>query len=553
MITVFGAARSSRHMRPAGPVIWAAVMLLVSLGSSVACSAAEPAGSVAPPISCRDLARLPVRGLDTTIIAAEEVPAAPAGTVLPGFGPGKVTVAIPAHCQVQGTIDAHSGPDGKPYGLTFALALPDDWNGRFLFQGGGGLNGTLSPPLGEVAAGNRPALARGFAVVSTDGGHRGAGFDPSFMVDQQASLDFAFNSVPTVAAVAKEVIAAHYGKLPSHSYFTGCSTGGREGMEAVERYPQLFDGVISGSPAMRTGYSNLALGWAAVAFNRIAPRDSATGKPVPGGAFSAADRRLIVQGVLQACDALDGRKDGMIFNVRACRRRFDPAVLMCKGAKAPGCLSRAQVGALKTAFGGPVMPGGWRIYSPFPYDTGIGSQPPAIFPPGLLLTSTAGPVSGGKLPLSIDLEAEVARVHASALQQLTDTYAWTNLSTFAHHGGKQILYHGMSDAWFSAFDTLAYYERLARDNGGVEKVRGFDRLFLVPGMGHCGGGPATLDQFDFLTPLVKWVEQGVAPDAVKATGRDFPGRSRPLCAWPRHAQYKGRGNPADAASFVCRR
>ena len=198
------------------------------------------------------------------------------------------------------------------------------------------------------------------------------------------------------------------------------------------------------------------------------------------------------------------------------------------------------------------MPGGWRIYSPFPYDTGIGSQPPAIFPPGLLLTSTAGPVSGGKLPLSIDLEGEVARVHASALQQLTDTYAWTNLGTFAAHGGKQILYHGMSDAWFSAFDTLDYYERLARDNGGLEKVRGFDRLFLVPGMGHCGGGPATLDQFDFLTPLVKWVEQGVAPDAVIATGTDFPGRSRPLCAWPRHAQYEGRGNPADTASFVCR-
>lgn len=530
----------------------AALMLLVSVGLWQASAAAVPAGSASPAKACSDLTRLAIRGSRVAINTAEEVPSAPAGTEVPGFGPDKVAVAVPAHCQVRGVIDARTGTDGKKYGLAFALALPDAWNGRFLFQGGAGLNGTLSPPLGATAAGNRPALARGFAVVSTDGGHHGAGFDPSFLADQQASLDFAFNSVPTVTGVAKRLIADYYGKLPLHSYFSGCSTGGREGMEAVERYPSLFDGVISGSPAMRTGYSNLALGWAAVAFNRIAPRDPATGKPVPGGAFSPADRRLIVRGVLHACDGLDGLEDGMIFNVKACRRRFDPDVLMCKGPKAPGCLSRAQVGALKAAFGGPVMPGGWRIYSPFPYDTGIGSQPPAIFPPGLLLNSTAGPVSGGKLPLSIDLEAEVARVNASAVQQLIDTYAWTNLGTFAAHGGKQILYHGMSDAWFSAFDTLDYYERLVRDNGGLQKVRAFDRLFLVPGMGHCGGGPATLDQFDFLTPLVKWVEQGVAPEAVTATGRDFPGRSRPLCAWPRHARYKGHGNPEDAASFACR-
>lgn len=539
-------------MRGEKPAARAALVLLLSLGLCEAAAAAVSARGASPAKACSGLTRLAIGGSRMVINIAEEVPAAPSGTVLPGFGPDKIAAAVPAHCQVQGTIDAHTGTGGKQYGLAFALALPDAWNGRFLFQGGAGLNGTLSAPLGATAAGSRPALARGFAVVSTDGGHRGAGFDPSFLADQQASLDFSFNSVPTVAGVAKQLIAAYYGKLPSHSYFSGCSTGGREGMEAVERYPSLFDGVITGSPAMRTGYSNLALGWAAAAFNRIAPRDPATGKPVPGAAFSPADRRLIVQGVLQACDRLDGLEDGMIFNVKACRRRFDPAVLMCKGPKAPGCLRRDQVGALETAFGGPVMPGGWRIYSPFPYDTGIGSQPPAIFPPGFLLTSTAGPVSGGKLPLSIDLEAEVARVHGSALQQLTDTYAWTNLSTFAAHGGKQILYHGMSDAWFSAFDTLDYYERLARDNGGLEKVRGFDRLFLVPGMGHCAGGPATLDQFDFLTPLVKWVEQGAAPDAVIATGRDFPGRSRPLCAWPRHAQYKGHGNPADAASFVCR-
>src|SRR6185437_3062345 len=295
----------------------AALMLLVSVGLWQASAAAVPAGSASPAKACSDLTRLAIRGSRVAINTAEEVPSAPAGTEVPGFGPDKVAVAVPAHCQVRGVIDARTGTDGKKYGLAFALALPDAWNGRFLFQGGAGLNGTLSPPLGATAAGNRPALARGFAVVSTDGGHHGAGFDPSFLADQQASLDFAFNSVPTVTGVAKRLIADYYGKLPLHSYFSGCSTGGREGMEAVERYPSLFDGVISGSPAMRTGYSNLALGWAAVAFNRIAPRDPATGKPVPGGAFSPADRRLIVRGVLHACDGLDGLEDGMIFNVKA--------------------------------------------------------------------------------------------------------------------------------------------------------------------------------------------------------------------------------------------
>lgn len=509
-----------------------------------------PSGSAAPARACRSLVQREIAGTDAVITKAEIVPAAPAGTVPIGLGPGKVPVAIPAHCSVAGEIDRHTGPDGKSYGLTFALALPDAWNGRFLFQGGGGLNGALRPPLGAEAAGDRPALARGFAVVSTDGGHRAAVFDSSFMADQQAALDFAFNAVPTVAAVAKRIVASYYGRPAARSYFDGCSTGGREGMESVERYPTLFDGVITGAPAMRTDYSNIALKWAAVAFNRIAPRDSATGKPVPGAAFSRTDRELIVNGVLKACDALDGLEDGMVFNVRACR--FDPVALQCKGAKTAGCLSREQVQALHTAFGGPVAAGGRRIYAAHPYDTGIAAEPPSLLPAGFLLNSTAGPVGGNELPLSIDLEAEAARADSDALQQLIDTDRWTNLSTFAAHGGKQIFYHGMSDPWFSALDTLDYYERLTSANGGPEKARGFARLFLVPGMGHCQGGPATLDRFDMLTPLVDWVERGKAPDAVIATGKSFAGRSRPLCAWPLHAQYRGSGNRNSASSFTCK-
>ncbi len=532
----------------------AGVVLALGVGSSMMHAAEARAPVVSPAIppakSCSAVAGEQLPGSGVTIDRAEHVAAAPAGTVRLGFGPERNAVLLPAYCRVEGTIDAHTGPDGKRYGLTFALALPDAWDGRFMFQGGGGLNGTLNPPLGAGAAGDRPALARGFSVVSTDGGHRGAGFDASFMADQQASLDFAFNAVPTVAAAAKQLIARYYGKPAARSYFDGCSTGGREGMEAAERYPSMFDGIITGAPAMRTDYSNMALKWAAVAFNRIAPKDPATGKPVPGGAFSVEDRKLIVSGLLEACDALDGLKDGMIFNVRACH--FDPAVLACHGPKAAGCLSAEQVEALHVAFGGPVDAAGRRYYASHPYDTGIAAQPPVLLPAGFLFTSTAGPVSGNALPLRIDLDMEEAAAQANAEQQLIDTDRWTNLSTFAAHGGKQIFYHGMSDPWFSAFDTLNYYERLTRDNGGPDKTRGFARLFLVPGMGHCAGGPATLDHFDLLTPLIDWVEQGKAPESVVATGRSLPGRSRPLCAWPLHAQYKGRGNPNDAASFECR-
>jgi feruloyl esterase len=518
---------------------------LVLFGASAASAQPPPR----PAMSCTAMAGKSIAGL--VISEAEQVPAAPANTVQVGFTPAdKNAVPFPAYCRIQGVIGARTGQDGKPYGLTVAIALPDDWNGRFLMQGGGGLNGNLAAPIGAVAAGDRPALARGFAVVSTDGGHRSpAAFDASFLTDQQATLDFAFNAVPTVAGAAKQVVAQYYGRPVRRAYFTGCSTGGREGMEAAERYPFLFDGIVTGAPAMRTGMSNLGLKWAAVAFNRIAPKDPATGKPIPGGAFSPADRQLIVDELLKACDGLDGVKDGMIFNVRACR--FDPAALACKGPKASGCLSPEQVDALSTAFAGPTSPSGRRIYAGHAYDTGVAASAPGSIP-GFLLNSTAGPVAGGDLPVAMDVVAEEAKANASPDQQLIDTYNWTNLSTFYGHGGKQLFFHGVSDPWFSALDTLDYYERLAHDNGGADKLAQSSRLFLVPGMGHCGGGPATLDRFDLLSSLVDWVEQGKAPEQVSATGADFPGRSRPLCAWPLHAHYKGQGDSQNAANFECR-
>src|SRR5690348_9708217 len=200
-----------------------------------------------PAIHCEALAGVGLPGSTLAIEKAEAVPDAPAGTVQVRPGePQTVGVAIPSYCRAEGVIDRRSGVDGKSYAIGFAIALPDRWNGRFLFQGGGGLNGTVNPPLGAVASADDPALARGFVVVSTDTGHKGAVFDASFMKDQQAALDFAYVAVGKVTTVAKQIIAQYYGEPAEHSYFVGCSTGGREAMLVAEKYPSYFNGVVSG-------------------------------------------------------------------------------------------------------------------------------------------------------------------------------------------------------------------------------------------------------------------------------------------------------------------
>jgi hypothetical protein len=150
-----------------------------------------------------------------------------------------------------------------------------------------------------------------------------------------------------------------------------------------------------------------------------------------------------------------------------------------------------------------------------------------------------------------DVDAEAAVANGNPTARLADSYSWTNLSSFSSHGGKLIFYHGVSDPWFSAKDTIDYSERMAAANGGADTVSNWSRVFLLPGMGHCGGGSAALDRFDLLTAVVNWVEHGTAPDSVVATGNAFPGRSRPLCAWPAHARYKGQGSTEDAANFAC--
>src|SRR6185436_1035571 len=220
--------------------------------------------------------------------------------------------SLPAHCRVSGVLDPRSGRAGQAYGIGFAIALPAKWNGRFLFQGGGGLNGSVAPPLGAQFAGEHSALERGFAVATTDSGHRGAVFDASFFGDQQAAVDFLFQGVARTTVVAKAIVARYYGKPSAHAYFVGCSTGGREAMIMSQRFPDYFDGIVAAAPAMRTSFSNLGLRHAATALNAIAPV-GADGKPQTRAALSDPNRSLLIDGILEACDALDGNRDGLIF------------------------------------------------------------------------------------------------------------------------------------------------------------------------------------------------------------------------------------------------
>ncbi len=455
-------------------------------------------------------------------------------------GTGLPPLVMPPHCLVQGVINAREGAGGVAYGIRFELALPTDWNGRYLLQGGGGLNGVVRPPVGPVASGDRDALSRGFAVASHDSGHRGAVFDDSFYADQRAALDFAETAVLTVTQATRPLVEAFYGEAPHHSYMTGCSTGGREGMLASQRYPELFDGIVIGAPAMRPGHSNLAMEHAQVLLNATLP----AGAEGPAG-FTPAELALVDREVLRQCDALDGAADGMVANVEACRA-FDPSALQCAPGESEGCIAPARVEAMRLGLASPQESNGRPIYVPYPWDTGITYAGPGL--PGFLPRGQGGPLGPPSTARDLDIDARMHEVRWDAVGRLTDTAYWTNLSTYLGRGSKLIYFHGVSDPWFSAFDTWDYFQR-ARAANGAEAWDNAARFYMVPGMMHCAGGNA-FDSFDLLGPMVDWVEGGEAPGAVTASRRDSDAQM-PLCPHPSYAHYTG-GDAGDAGSYECR-
>jgi feruloyl esterase len=532
----------------------------------------------APLKTCADLGQA-FRFDQTRVDTASSVPAG--GLKLAGQ-------PVAEHCLVKGVMHPRKGSDGRDYAIGFEMRLPKEWNGRFYYQGNGGLDGNVRSAEGALGGGPLTgALMQGFAVISSDAGHTGAQ-TPYFGSEAQSRLDYGYQAVAKLTPMAKALIASAYGKAPDRSYIGGCSNGGRHAMVEAAR-GQAYDGYLIGAPGYRLPNAALAQLWGAQQWATLSvPNATAQHPMVPtaripdlSGAFTKAERQLVAGAILGKCDALDGAKDGMVQATQACQSRFNLAtdVPTCTGERNGACLSAAQKTVIANVFAGGRTADGRSIYAAFAYDPGLAADnwatwkfanAVALDP---LAVGTVFSVPPGMVdPLKVDISARLPMFSATS-----DVYRESGLSLMTppghenpvnhtrllDRGAKVVLYHGVADAVFSAEDTRQWMLRLDQALGG--KADRLARYFPVPGMAHCSGGPST-DQFDLLSPLVKWVEQGVPPQAVPATARGAgngggvnadlpadwaPNRSRPLCAHPTVATYKGTGSIEDAASFRC--
>jgi feruloyl esterase len=501
---------------------------------------------------------------------------------------GTLTLAgqpVPAHCLVTGNMHSRvSSVDGQTYAIGFEMRLPAQWNGRFFYQANGGTDGNVVTATGAFGGGPQThALLQGFAVLSSDAGHTAAQ-NPGFGADPQARLDYGYQAVGKLTPMAKSVINTAYGKGPDRSYLGGCSNGGRHTLVGAARYADQYDGFLAGSPgfnlpkaATRSIYRGQQ--YATLVADPTTPSGLGT-------AFTLAERKLLSSAVLAKCDALDLAADGLIQDSAACQAAFnlDTDVPTCAGARDGTCLSAAQKTVIANNFKGPKTSAGNPVYASFPFDSGHGGAgiafweftAPLVLDPGavgIIFKTPPEAVTGFNPPafaLGANIDTLVAQIGAtnatyteSGLSFMTPPNP-TDLSKLKNRGAKVIVYHGQSDPIFSVNDTAALFDGLATANSG--DASNFARLFRVPGMGHCSGGPAA-DQFDLITPLVAWVEQGKAPDSVIATARgagntgganaDVPAtwaanRTRPLCPYPKVARYSGSGSLEVAASFVCK-
>jgi hypothetical protein len=540
-------------------------------------SPAQPAALLG---TCEALAG-PLGALANTVITATTSIAA-----------GTLTLAgvpVPAHCRVAGRMfDRVSPVDGKSYTINFEMRLPLAWNGRFWHQGNGGIDGAVVTATGTFGGGpTTGALMQGFAVLSSDAGHDNAQVGgPAFGIDPQARLDYGYQAVGKLTPIAKQTIGVAYGKGPDRSYFGGCSNGGRHTLVTAARYADQYDGYLAGAPGYNLPLAALANIFGGQRYASLLTAD-ATGSPVTpavlGTAYTLAERTAVSNAVLARCDALDGVTDGLIQDTRACQRAFNfmRDVPTCSGARDGTCLTPAQKIAIEPIYRGATTRNGERFYAGFPYDSGFGAGGIAFweFTAPLALDSGAVgqifkvppvPAIPPTFSLDLDIDATLAQLFAtdatyteSALQFMTPPQA-TQLNDVRARGAKMLVYHGVSDQIFSVKDTERWYRGVDHHSGG--RAEQFVRLYEVPGMGHCSGGPAT-DQADFLTPLVQWVEQGVAPGSLTASARgvgnaggvnaDLPAawaanRTRPLCPYPSVATYKGSGSVESASSFECR-
>ncbi|WP_249660954.1 tannase/feruloyl esterase family alpha/beta hydrolase [Variovorax sp. PCZ-1] len=512
------------------------------------------------------------------------------------LGAGAQTTAYnaPEHCLVKGKMHERKGVNDQDFAIQFEMRLPKDWNGRFYYQANGGIDGVVQLALGAHGGGPLTgALAQGFAVISSDAGHTGRQ-NPRFGEDPQARADYGYLAVGKLTPMAKQLIAAAYGKAPDRSYIGGCSNGGRHAMIAASRYQNDYDGFLIGAPGYRLPNAAVAQMWALPGWQALAtPGASMTHPFNPSAtianlntALSPAERQTVATAILGKCDALDGAKDGLVQDTAACQKAFDlnRDVATCasgSGARNGSCLSAEQKTQLTAVHTGGKTRGGSVLYSSFPWDAGISAANWAQwkFVNSQILDPAAGyifmtPPRSIPNPFALNVDEAYAAIYAtnaafpeSANTQITPPgkFSPENLIPLRQRGAKILAYHGVSDAIFSHDDTAAWINRVNDSQNG--KAAEFARYYPVPGMAHCGAGGPTVDQFDPLTPLVNWVERGVAPQQIIATARgtgnaaganaELPkdwsaNRTRPLCPFPSKAMYNGSGNIEDAASFSCK-
>lgn len=494
---------------------------------------------------------------ETTITEAEIVAAG--SFIPPGPAPSADALAslkaLPQFCRVQGfiapTSDSH---------IEFEVWLPvAGWNGNVLGVGNGGFAGTLNyvvTPANNVP-GMAQALQSGFATSSTDTGHKANGIDAKWALGHPEKIvDYGYRAIHETAVRTKAIVRAFYGQDPKHSYFSSCSNGGRQALMEAQRFPEDYDGIIAGAPAVPMTHVFLAFAM-----------DMQQTEANPAGYINETKLPALDAAVVAACDALDGLKDGVIDDPRKCH--FDPGALLCRGEDSDTCLTQPQVDALKKIYegtrtskgeqlypgflpGGEAGAGGWRAWF-----TGAGPGKSAQYQ----FATQGGAYILFQNPewdyrtLNLDRDSKIADDTAGLRINANDP----NLKAFRNRGGKLILFHGWSDAALAPTGTIDYYQRVASTMGHKE-ADSFSRLYMVPGMQHCSAGPGPNSfREQILSALDGWVAKGTVPDKIIATRYKTDGnvasgvaRTRPLCPYPQVAHYNGSGSIDDAANFACR-
>ena len=489
-------------------------------------AALVPVPAVTAAGTCGSLSSLALPHATITLAQAVE-----AGPFTPPGNADERPRAMPAFCRVAATLKPTSDSD-----ITIEVWMPaSGWNGKYEAVGNGAFSGSIAYPAMMTA------LAKGYATSSTDTGHTGnnAAFAPGH---PEKVIDFGWRAVHEMTIASKAIVAAYYDAGPKFSYWNGCSAGGRQAMKEAQRFPSDYDGIIAGAPGLDwTGRAAQAVRVA----KALETNESAR--------LSPSQSQLLHHAALQACDAQDGLKDGLIADPTRCV--FDPAVLQCKAAATDACLPQAQIETARLIYSPATNPKTRREIAGLAPGSELGWTQT-----GWTASARATGLDQFRFLVFNDPAWDVQKFNVETdIARAEDTDGGTinaldpNLRPFIDRGGKLIQYHGWSDPQISPFNSTQYYTRVLDAIGGAVNVGNSYRLFMAPGMGHCAGGEGP-NAFDMVGALEQWVEHGNAPDRIPASHatNGVVDRTRPLCPYPQIAVYKGAGSIDEAASFECK-